>query len=184
MRKMLSQLWSILDEYPEYVIIGGMAATLLGAPRTTVDVDVVIVLPSREVERVVALCEQRDLHPGPDAAARLKQGRPVKFVFSRRFSVDIRLASFSLDASAVQRAQEMSIFGHAIRVATPEDLIVYKLARWDPIDQKDVRYIIRRLENALDVSYLEGQIRTLMKEAQLPDMMERWHSIKPGKETE
>lgn len=180
MREMLSQLWGILDEYPEYVVIGGMAATLLGSPRTTVDVDVVIVLPSQEVERVVALCERHNLRPGPDAAARLEQGRPVKFVFSRRFSVDIRLASFSLDTSAVRRAQEMSIFGHAIRVATPEDLIAYKLARWDPVDREDVRHVIRRLKNALDIGYLKEQIRTLMEEAQLPDLLERWASVKPS----
>jgi hypothetical protein len=39
MREMLLQLQGILNEFPEYVIIGGVAATLLGAPRTTVDVD-------------------------------------------------------------------------------------------------------------------------------------------------
>ncbi len=53
-------------------------ATLLGAPRTTVDVDVILMLSPQETERGVKLCEQYGFRPGPEAAA--------KFAFSRRFA--------------------------------------------------------------------------------------------------
>ncbi len=175
MQEMLPQLHHVLNEFPEYVIIGGMAATLLGAPRTTVDVDVVLMLPFTEAERVVALCAQHGFHPGPEAVARLSEGRPVKFTFSRRFSLDIRLASFSLDQAAIRRAQTVPLFGHPIRIATPEDFIVYKLARWNALDQEDVRHILQRLGDAIDAAYVEEQIHLLSQEADLPDLMARWH---------
>lgn len=179
MEDMLAHLGKILDELPEYVIIGGMAATLLGAPRTTVDVDVVLMLSPEEAERVIKLCEQHGFRPGPEAAAKLNDGRPTKFTFSRRFSVDIRLASFSIDQAAIRRAQVIPLFGYPLRIATPEDLIVYKLARWEAIDQEDVRHILRRFGASLDAAYLEEQVRLLMQEAGLPTLMERWHAIKP-----
>lgn len=136
MRELFQQLHLVLDEFPEHVIIGGIAATLLGVPRTTVDVDLVILLPPQEADRVVALCERHGFHPGPQATARLREGHPVKFTFSRRFSLDIRPASFSLDRAAIQRAQVVPLFGYPIRIATPEDFIVYKLARWNALDRK------------------------------------------------
>jgi uncharacterized protein YllA (UPF0747 family) len=38
MQEMFLRLRKVLDEFPDsYVVIGGLAATLLGAPRTTVD---------------------------------------------------------------------------------------------------------------------------------------------------
>ena len=183
MHEMLLQLWKILDEFPEHVVIGGMAATLLGAPRTTVDVDVVLMLSPQEAERVVKLCEQYGFRPGSEAATKLGEGRPAKFAFSRRFSVDMRLASFSLDRAAIRRAQVIPLFGYPLRVATPEDLIVYKLARWEAIDREDVRHILRRFGASLDTVYLEEQVRILMQEAGLSTLMERWHSIKPDKRT-
>lgn len=178
MQKMFLHLQKVLDEFPDsYVVIGGLAATLLGAPRTTVDVDVVMLLSPQEVERTVRICEQQGLHPRADAVVRLKEGRPVKFAFSRRFSVDLRLASFSLDRMAIRRAQVVFLFGYPLRIATPEDLIVYKLARWSAIDQEDVKHIILHFGDSLDISYLEEQVCLLREEAGLPSMMERWHSI-------
>lgn len=184
MRDMLKQLGNVLDEIPEYVVIGGIAATLMGSPRTTADVDVILLLPGQEAERVVELCEQHGFRPGPGTTAKLSAGRPAKFAFSRRFSVDVRLASFSLDSAAIRRARKIPLFGYPLRIATPEDLIVYKLARWDAVDQADVRHLLRRVGDSLDILYLEEQIRVLMQEAGLPALMERWYSIKPDSGTQ
>jgi hypothetical protein len=151
---------------------------LLGTPRTTVDVEVVLLLPFKEAERVVKLFERHGFHPGPDAIAKLSAGHPAKFAFSKRFSTDVRLASFSLDRAAVRRAQVIPLFGCPLRIAAPEDLIVYKLASWQAIDREDIQHILRRFEDSLDTAYLEEQIRLLSQEAGLPDLLERWISIK------
>lgn len=180
MQEMFLQLRNVLDEFPQHVVIGGIAATLLGAPRTTADVDVVLMLPYQEAERLVERCKHHGFRASPEAAAKLGQGRPAKFTFSRRFSLDIRLASFSLDRAAIRRAQAVPLFGQPVRIATPEDLIVYKLARWEAIDREDVRHILQRFGDSLDAAYLEGQIHTLAQEAGLPALMERWRSINPG----
>jgi hypothetical protein len=178
MQEMLLHLQEIFDEFPKYVIIGGIAAMLLGTPRTTVDVEVVLLLPFKEAKRVVELFEQYGFHPGSDAVAKLSAGRPAKFAFSRRFSADVRLASFSLDRAAIRRAQVVPLFGCPLGIATPEDLIVYKLASWKAVDREDIRHILQCFGDSLDTAYLEEQIRLLSQEAGLPDLLERWISIK------
>lgn len=179
MQEMLERLRRVLDGLPEHVIIGGIAAALRGAPRTTADVDIVLLLPPEEAERATQLCQEHGFRPADAAASRLRAGHPVKFAFSPRFSIDIRLASFSIDRAAIRRAQEIPLFGHPLRIATAEDLIVYKLARWNALDQEDVRHILARFGSSLDTAYVEEQIRLLAEEAGLPDLMARWTTIKP-----
>jgi predicted nucleotidyltransferase len=72
------------------------------------------------------------------------------------------------------------LFGCPLRIATPEDLIVYKLASWKAVDREDIRHILRRFRDSLDTAYLEEQIRLLSHEAGLLDLFERWLSIKRG----
>ena len=179
MQEMLSRLKELLDELgAPYVIIGGLAAAILGIPRTTVDADVVLLLPSEEAERLVRLVEKYGFQPEPKALAKLTEGRPAKFAFSRRFSLDIRLASFTLDREAIRRARTFPLLGHSFRFSSPEDLIVYKLARWAPLDQEDVRHILRRFGPSLAWSYIEEQVQRLSQEAGLPELPERWLNLR------
>ncbi len=159
------------------MIIGGIAASLLGAPRTTVGVDIVLILSPADVERAVQICQQQGFEPGRDAVNRLQAGRAVKFAFGRRFSIDLRMASFHLDYAAIQRATGIPLFGYPLRIATPEDLIVYKPARWEAIDREDVRHLVQVYGDSLDASYVETQARWLEQEADLPDLVERWRSF-------
>ena len=63
MQEMFSHLQEILNEFPEHIIIGGIAASLLGVPRSTADIDLVLLLSHKEVERVVELCERQGFNP-------------------------------------------------------------------------------------------------------------------------
>lgn len=178
-QEMLRRLHNVLETcgFP-YVIIGGLATALWGAPRTTADVDVVLLISEEKAEDLLHALEEAGFTIGPDALSKLKGGRPVKLVFTRRFSVDLRMASFRLDREAIRRAREVSLFGVPLRFAAPEDLIVYKLARWDAVDQSDVRSILESQRDQIDMSYLEEMIRSLIEEAEIPALRERWSHLK------
>lgn len=178
-QEMLRRLHNVLETHGfPYVIIRGLATAIWGAPRTTADVDVVLLIPEEKGEDLLHALEEAGFMTGPDALLKLKGGRPVKLAFTRRFSVDLRVASFHLDREAIRRAREVSLFGLPLRFAAPEDLIVYKLARWDPIDQSDVRSILESQRAQMDVDYLEEMISSLAEEAGIPALWERWSHLK------
>jgi hypothetical protein len=89
----------------------------------------------------------------------------------------LRQASFQLDQEAIWRAREVELFGLALRVATPEDLIVYKLARWEPIDERDVRPVLESQRGSLDWNYIEAAAHDLAQEADLPELPVRWSHL-------
>mgnify|MGYP000100562108 CR=1 FL=1 len=178
-REMIRRLHRILEENRiPYVIIGGLAAALWGIARTTVDVDVVLTLSSDQLSFLLDRLQEAGFRADPGAVLRLQEGRPVKLFFTRRFSVDLRQASFQLDREAIRRAREVELFGLALRVATPEDLIVYKLARWGPIDEQDMQAVLESQRGSLDWNYIEAAVRDLAQEADLPELLVRWSRLK------
>jgi hypothetical protein len=178
-REMIRRLHHILEANRiPYVIIGGLAAALWGIARTTVDVDVVLVLSSDQTSFLLDRLREAGFRASVEAFLRLREGRPVKIFFTRRFSVDLRQASFRLDREAIRRAREVELFGLTLRLATPEDLIVYKLARWEPIDERDVRAVLESQRGSLDWTYIEAAVHDLAQEAELPELPVRWSRLK------
>jgi len=95
---------------------------------------------------------------------RLKKLLPVKIPFKHNFSVDLRLASYSIDKGAIKRAIPVKIFGKNARIATPEDIIVYKIARFEDIDKADIKSIIQRFGKNLDIYYIRNSAKRLAEE--------------------
>jgi len=177
-REMLQRLHCIPEENRiPYVIIGGLAAALWGVARTTVDVNVVLILSPNSLASLLDCLQEAGFRADPEALLRFQEGCPVKLFFTRCFSVDLRQASFQLDQEAIWRAREVELFGLALRVATPEDLIVYKLARWEPIDERDVRAVLESQRGSLDWNYIEAAAHDLAQEADLPELPVRWSHL-------
>lgn len=74
--------------------------------------------------------------------------------------IDIILAETSFDQAAISRAREVELQpGLAVRLCSPEDLIVYKIVSLRTQDRLDVEGIIRRQNNRLDDRYVEDWLR-------------------------
>ncbi len=177
--EMLRRLHRVLESLGvPYAILGGLAAALWGIARTTVDVDVILLVPPEQMPALLRAFHEEGFAVSPMALQRLQEGRPVKLAFTRRFSVDLRSASLQLDVQAIRRAREFVLFGIPLRFVAPEELIAYKLARWEPIDQNDVRGVLEAQRDHLDFEYLETAIRGLAEEAGLPELWLRWIHLK------
>lgn len=140
-----------------YAVIGGIAATLYGSGRTTIDVDVIIQTELPDLEKVY-LAFTKDFAP-------LKQD-PLKFF--KTFYVlplvhktlgsklDVSAALSEFERRALDRGKRLH-YGTASGVfCSPEDLILFKLVANRDRDLVDVRDIIRRNKNRLDRTYLRN----------------------------
>jgi hypothetical protein len=151
----------------EPVLVGGMALVVLGSRRVTRDFDLVIAQPSDRLAGLVALLYDRGLElvsrfdEAGDAvstignrrvaAVRLRLDAPASACFFNAKSglrVDL-LFDFPLPASELaERATRTKIRGHALAVASEQDLLrLKKIARAErsaPGDAEDIAFLEAR----------------------------------------
>jgi len=169
MDEMISALVNVLQEQKvPYVVIGGIAASILGRPRMTMDSDIVIILNDALIAGFIKKMKKKgfSVSTGSESkiVSRLQRKLPVKLRYKKHYSVDIRIASYSLDAQAINRAKKISLFSVKLPIVTPEDLIVYKVARFELIDQMDIQAILVKHASTLDIKYLKAAAQSLSVE--------------------
>jgi hypothetical protein len=140
----------------DYLLYGGMAAALWGEPRYTEDVDIVLFLAEREAYRFLRSAATRGFAVEEDLAIQQIQiSGWARLPFGDRDSpwhLDMTLGDSPFDRSALQRRRQVPIFGRPIWVASPEDLIIYKLVSGRDRDLPDALSVARR--QSLDATYL------------------------------
>jgi hypothetical protein len=141
-----------------YVLIGGLAASLHGEPRTTDDVDTLVSLPSREVPRIArqARAEGFDIEPDHAETQWLASGvlRLWYGPSGQQVACDLMARSTDFLREVVWRAQPFRFMGREVPVASPEDVLLFKLSSWREKDIPDARSIVRRHHERLDLAYL------------------------------
>lgn len=144
----LTALGRLLDDAGiRYALIGGHAVNLWLEPRLTADIDLTIAAQTsdrlREVLHAAGLRLDRVLGEspsGPDFARFVGAG----------FTVEVQVAKTAFQRDVLARAIDRD----GLRVATPEDLIVFKLIADRPKDQVDLLGLVA-LEG-LDWRYIEA----------------------------
>ena len=138
----------------EYALIGGHAVNLVLEPRFTADVDITINADLDALERLnaellaagfrVERTHGADQPSGPDF---------VRFVDDVGTNLELQTAKTAMQRTAVARAIDHG----GVRVASPEDLIVFKAIANRPKDQIDLLGLAR-LPN-VDWGYVDRQAK-------------------------
>jgi hypothetical protein len=163
------------------IIIGGVAASLLGRPRLTADVDAVFLLSVKDLPLLVEAAAQEGLTPRvADAEDFARHNRVLLLRHGESgINVDISLGTLPIETEAVKRSQIHQIGSLAIRLPTPEDLIIFKAVAHRPQDLLDIQALIENNPN-LDTKHIEHWVRDF---AQLLEMPEVWEDIAPWLQT-
>jgi hypothetical protein len=163
----------------EHVFVGALAAMAYGRPRATLDADIVLLVDFDKAEQVLAAIEEagRDISRREYVLKKLQEGRPAKIIWDDIFSFDLRLASYGIDVEAIRRARTISLGDEVVRIAPPEEIIVYKLARFQGHDREDIRGILRT-QKALDWERMEDLAEDLADQAEIPEIQDRLEQIK------
>jgi predicted nucleotidyltransferase len=154
-RAFVDAIDAIEDADIRYVLIGGLASSLLGRPRTTRDVDVLV--------------RKEDAHAALEALARAgfetEETNPEWIFKARRDDVEIDVifwlkGDVYLDEQMLERAPLEEFAGRRVTVMPPEDLIVVKAVIHDeqtPRHWHDALGVIADQE--LDWEYLYARAR-------------------------
>lgn len=135
--------WFKAREVPG-VVIGGVAASLLGRPRLTRDVDAVVLLDEDHWGEFLAAGTQHGFVPRRADALAFAQETRVLLVRHEESGIDadIVFGSLAFEKEAVARATWVELGGVRVPLPLPEDLIVMKVVAHRPRDLDDIEAII------------------------------------------
>ena len=115
-----------------FALIGGLAVSAWSQPRATMNVDLLVLADSSNLNCLVkALCNA-------GINAELRRGGvddPVPYLIRADF-LDIIIATKKYEAEAIEKSIAVDIAGKVIPVASPEYLIILKLKAGGPQDQE------------------------------------------------
>lgn len=133
-------------------LVGGLAVSLRGQPRMTVDVDLVVHADVADALGLVSELSQTTfdpLFPGVEEVVTKAFILPLRH---RRtgIRVDLAIGISGFERNAISRATRMAIGAANVPVVTIEDLLVMKALAGRPQDEEDIRGIVALHNNSID----------------------------------
>ena len=168
----LIALQNLIEHYENQgVIIGGIAASLLGKPRFTADLDAVILLSNSEIPELIDTANEQGISPriaNAEAFARANRILLLRHQASG-MNIDISLGILPFETEMVARSQNVNIGSLHLRLPTPEDLIILKAVAHRPQDLADIQAIAANHPN-LDKKRVEFWVEQFGDALELPDL--------------
>ncbi len=172
----LSALQKLISHFGERgIIIGGIAASLLGKPRLTADIDALILLRTEEIHELISVAQGEGLTTRIDNAAEFARKNRVLLLTHQASmtNIDISLGLLPFEEEAVARSLVFDASGISIRLPTPEDLIIFKAVAHRQKDLMDIESIIESHPD-LDQERIENWVKQF---ADALDMPEIWDDL-------
>lgn len=153
----LEKVADFLDSHGvPYVLIGGLALSIWGRPRTTLDLDFLILIDENEIDKFKQQAaedrieiDRRWLKYNP-----LLQKNQVRFRAGQT-TVDFMIPRDDHDREALTRARRKKLGRRFYRITSAEDFILQKLKVGRPRDFEDVVTVLERMRGKLDKRYLK-----------------------------
>ncbi|MFA4842296.1 MAG: hypothetical protein WC658_00470 [Candidatus Omnitrophota bacterium] len=157
-----------------WVIIGGVAAGLLGKPRFTADVDLVAVIEDKGIGKLLKACRQYGLNPRISQAYEFAKKNRVLLLKHREsgIHVDISLGILPFEKEAIKNSKKYKINDVTIYLPRPEDLIIFKSVANRPQDIIDIGEIIKR-NPKINRAYLKKRIKEFARILEMPEIWDK-----------
>jgi hypothetical protein len=141
----------------EYVVIGGIVVSIHGYPRSTIDLDVIISLEERALEKFLEFLKKNGFRTSMEDA-RVAFAERSHFTAEdtlSRLRLDIKGVYNEMDRRTISRRVKFRFMGTDIMIETPEDLIGAKLYFGCEQDIRDAEGVYQLQKDKLDMDYLD-----------------------------
>ena len=162
------------------IIIGGVAVSLLGAPRFTADVDAVVLLTVEDLPELLEAARQEGLLPRIDQVeAFARRSRVVLLQHQETgIPVDLSLGLLPFEIEAVDRSIMVDAGELQIRLPTPDDLIILKAVAHRPKDMLDIATIIDS-HPKLDWTRIQFWVQQFAEVLEMPELWQDIAKMRP-----
>jgi predicted nucleotidyltransferase len=161
------------------VIIGGVAASLLGTPRYTVDLDAVLLLDFEDIPTLLLEAAKVGIQPRiPDPIGFAQKSRVLLLRHhASGIDIDLSLGILPFEVEMVERSTLVEVGSLKLRIPTPEDMIIMKAiahrqkdlldiqsiaASHPELDKERIRFWVEQFGEALDLPHIWEDIEKLL----------------------
>ena len=145
-----------------FAVIGAVARNAWAPPRATTDVDLAIAARPEILQAIGCALRTLGYQQVRQQQADPGEQLPDIVIFRSEATglpqVDLLVAKTPFEEQVLRRAVRIEVGPCAVPIASPEDLIVYKLLADRPRDREDIRAVLRtqaRVGRPLDWQYVE-----------------------------
>jgi hypothetical protein len=160
----------------DFALAGGLAYSALVTPRATVDIDVLILMPTRPptdlFEGLRAALPVFRPHDQPMVFRRATIWRALGGEPGREIVLDFILAENDFHRSALARKRTVAFAGMALPIVAIEDLVLLKALAGRAQDRADIEGVLTGAGITLDREYLDQWARRLGVDLALPGRSE------------
>ena len=156
----------------EFAFIGGLANLRWGQPRTTEDVDAVLLTSFTDEELIVKTIIERFNARIPNAEHFALQNRVLLLAASNGVGLDISLGGLPFEQEMIERSSFFAFEeGCELRTCSAEDLIVLKAFAAREKDWTDIRMILERQKGKLNTSEILASLHPLCEAKEEPEIL-------------
>lgn len=162
----------------EGVVIGGLAAGILGRPRLTRDVDLLVTLEPERWPELLARGDRFGFLPRvPDPLGFAERNRVLLLRHEPTLvDLDVSLGGLAFEEEAVARAVRVEVEGVNVPLVSAEDLLVMKAVAHRPRDLADIEGVLARNPD-LDLERAQAWIREFSAALDRPEIFEDFQAI-------
>lgn len=157
-----------------WMVIGGVAASLLGKPRFTGDVDIVILIndEKKNLAYILKMALRFGFHPRiKDAAGFARNNKVLLLAHTKSaINVDISLGLLPFEQAAIKRRRIRKAGNVILYLPVPEDLIIFKAVAHRPQDMLDIREIIS-IHPKIDKKYVRKTVKEFARVLETPEIL-------------
>jgi len=160
------------------VVIGGVAASFLGQPRFTQDIDALAIISESEWTAAVTAAGHYGIVPRIDDAVGFAHQSRVLLLRHQETSIDIDiiLGGLPFEEDAVANGKRYVIGGVSVRLPKVEDLMIMKAVAHRPRDLQDIEGLLRAHPN-LDLQSVRQWIREFASVTAMSDLIDDFDKL-------
>jgi len=154
------------------VVIGGIAASVLGQARYTEDLYAMILLSTNDIPQFLEAAKQESIEPRIENAAAFARKNRVLLLrhVITDTNIDISLGILPFEQEVIQRSLIRDFDDSLqVRLPTPEDLIIMKAIAHRPKDLEDIRTLAAKYKE-LDFVRIKQWLQDFGEILQMPEL--------------
>lgn len=160
------------------VVVGGVAASFLGRPRFTQDIDALAIISESEWSAAVAAAANYGIAPRIDDAVEFAHRSRVLLLRHQETQIDIDLilGGLPFEEDAVTNGKRYAIGGVSVRLPKVEDLMIMKAVAHRPRDLQDIEGLLQAHPN-LDLQSVRQWVKEFASVTAMSDLIDDFDKL-------